>query len=147
MQQHELHPAPGSTHKKKRVGRGLGSGHGAYSGRGMKGQKARSGDNIPPRFEGGQLPIVRRLPTKRGFFNPFRTEYSVVNVSSLNRFDANTEVTPDTLIASGLVRSLKLPVKILAEGEVDRPLVVKANKFSQAARDKIVAAGGKAEQI
>ncbi|MDO8491156.1 MAG: 50S ribosomal protein L15 [Dehalococcoidia bacterium] len=147
MQQHDLHPAPGSRHKRKRVGRGLGSGHGTYSGRGMKGQKARSGDNIPPRFEGGQLPIVRRIPTKRGFFNPFRTEYSVVNVSSLNQFEPNTEVTPDTLVATGLVRSLKLPVKILANGEIDRPLTVKATKFSQAAKDKIEAAGGKTEEI
>lgn len=113
----------------------------------MKGQKARSGDNIPPRFEGGQLPIVRRIPTKRGFFNPFRTEYSVVNVSSLNQFEPNTEVTPDTLVATGLVRSLKLPVKILANGEIDRPLTVKATKFSQAAKDKIEAAGGKTEEI
>ena len=147
MQQHELHPAPGSTHRRKRVGRGLGSGHGTYSGRGAKGQKARSGDNIPARFEGGQLPIVRRLPTKRGFFNPFRTEYAVVNVASLNRFEANAEVTPDTLVASGLVHSLKLPVKVLAEGELDRPLVVKANKFSQAAKEKIEKAGGKTEEI
>ena len=147
MQQHDLHPAPGSTHRRKRVGRGLGSGHGTYSGRGAKGQKARSGDNIPPRFEGGQLPIVRRLPTKRGFVNPFRTEYAVVNVASLNRFEANAEVTPDTLVASGLVHSLKLPVKVLADGELDRPLVVKANKFSQAAKEKIEKAGGKTEEI
>jgi len=125
----------------------LGSGHGTYSGKGLKGQKSRSGDNIPPRFEGGQLPIVRRLPTKRGFFNRFRTEYFVVNLSSLNRFEPNTEVTVDVLIASGLVRSLKQPVKILADGQIDRPLVVKANKFSAAAREKIEAAGGKVEEI
>lgn len=145
--QHTLNPAPGTKHSRKRVGRGDGSGHGSYSGRGLKGQKSRSGPGIRPGFEGGQLPIIKRLPRKRGFTNIFRDEYIVVNVGRLNVFAADTEVTPQTLHKIGLIKSVKKPLKILGDGEIDRPLVVKANKFSSVAKTKIEAAGGRAEGI
>lgn len=147
MRQDELSPAPGSRRDAKRVGRGDGSGHGTYSGRGSKGQKSRSGYRIRPGFEGGQLPLIKRLPRKRGFVNIFRTEYSIVNLSKLNMFEADSEVTPEKLVATGIVKSLQQPVKILADGELNHPLVVRANKFSAAAKAKIEAAGGKAEEV
>lgn len=147
MRQDQLSPAPGSRKDRKRVGRGNGSGHGTYCGHGCKGQKSRSGFSMRPGFEGGQLPIIKRLPEKRGFVNLFRTEYSVVNVGMLNVFEPGSEVTTESLMASGLIKSLKNPVKVLAEGELDRPLVIRANKFSAAARSKIEAAGGKAEEV
>jgi len=147
MRQHELSPAPGSKRGRKRVGRGDGSGHGTYSGRGCKGQKSRSGNKMRPGFEGGQLPLIKRLPEKRGFVNIFRTEYSVVNVGKLNIFDSGSEVTPQRLLAAGLVKSLRYPIKILADGALDNPLVIKANKFSAAAKAKIEAVGGKVEAI
>lgn len=145
VKQNELRPPPGAKRPRKRVGRGDGSGYGTTSGRGTKGQKARSGGNIPPRFEGGQLPLVKRLPRKRGFTNIFRTEYSIVNVGKLNRFEKNTEVTPERLLATGLVKSLRKPIKVLGSGEVEQPLIVKANRFSGAAKRKIEAAGGRVE--
>jgi len=145
--QHTLKPANGSKHSRKRVGRGDGSGHGTYSGRGLKGQKSRSGGGTRLSFEGGQLPIVKRLPRRRGFFNRFKIVYSIVNVGQLNVFEANTEVTPQALLGTGLIASAKQAVKILGDGEIDRPLVVKANKFSSSAKSKIEAAGGKAEGI
>lgn len=147
MRQHELAPAPGSRKSRKRVGRGNGSGHGTYSGRGSKGQKSRSGYSRKPGFEGGQLPLIKRLPRKRGFTNIFRTEYSVVNIGKLNMFEAGSEVTPESLMAAGVVKSLRQPIKILADGNISRPLVVKANKFSAAAKAKIEAAGGRAEEV
>ena len=147
MRQHELSPAPGSRKDRKRVGRGDGSGHGTYSGRGLKGQKSRSGYSRKPGFEGGQLPIIKRLPRKRGFTNIFRIEYSIVNLDRLNSFPADSEVTPEALLKAGVVKSLGRPVKILADGQLSKPLVIKANKFSAAARAKIEAAGGKAEEI
>ena len=147
MRQDELSPALGSKRKRKRVGRGDGSGHGTYSGRGCKGQKSRSGYRMNPGFEGGQLPLIKRLPQKRGFTNIFRTEYDVVNVGKLNRFDSGSEVTPETLVAARVAKSLKHPIKILAGGDIDRPLSVKANKFSAAAKAKIEAAGGSVEEI
>jgi len=142
-----LSPAPRSKKNRKRVGRGNGSGHGTYSGRGVKGQKSRAGFRMRPGFEGGQLPIIERLPRKRGFTNIFRTEYSVVNLSRLNAFEAGDEVTLEKMLAAGLVKSLKNPVKVLAAGEIDRALTVKAHKFSTAAKTKIEAAGGKAEEV
>lgn len=145
--QHELSPAPGSKKQVKRVGRGNGSGHGSFSGRGCKGHKARSGYKMRPGFEGGQLPLIKRLPEKRGFTNIFRTEYSAVNVGMLNAFPSGTEVTPEKLAEAGIVKTLGRPVKILGNGDLDRPLAVKANKFSQAARAKIEAAGGSAEEM
>lgn len=147
MKLHELRPAPGATHKRKRVGRGSGSGHGTTAGRGTKGQKARSGGQINPRFEGGQLPLVKRLPYRRGFVNIFRTEYTAVNLDVLNRFPEGARVDPAALAAAGIIKSPFQPVKVLANGELDRPLVVVANKFSVSAKEKIVAAGGKALEI
>lgn len=142
-----LSPAPRSRKNRKRVGRGNGSGYGTYSGRGVKGQKSRAGFRMRPGFEGGQLPIIERLPRKRGFTNIFRTEYSVVNLSRLNAFESGDEVTLEKMLAAGLVKSLKNPVKVLAAGEIDRALTVKAHKFSTAAKTKIEAAGGKAEEV
>lgn len=147
MRQDELSPAPGSKKSRKRVGRGNGSGHGTYSGRGCKGQKSRSGSKLHPGFEGGQLPLIKRLPRKRGFVNIFRIEYSLVNVGQLDIFEPESEVTPQRLLATGLVKSLRRPVKILADGALANPLVIKANKFSAAAKAKIEAVGGKAEEI
>jgi large subunit ribosomal protein L15 len=143
----KLSPAPGSKKKRKRVGRGDGSGHGTYSGRGCKGQKSRAGYKMRPGFEGGQLPLIKRLPEKRGFTNIFRKEYSTVNISQLSGFEAGSEVTPEKLVEAGIVKSLKRPIKILAAGEMAHPLTIKAGRFSAAAKAKIEAAGGKAEEI
>ena len=147
MRQDELSPAPGSKKDRKRVGRGDGSGYGTYSGRGCKGQKSRAGYKMNRGFEGGQLPLIRRLPRKRGFTNIFKVDYSVVNVDKLNIFESGTEVTPEKLIEAGLVKSLRHPIKILAEGDIKQPLTVKANKFSAAAKAKIEAAGGTVEEV
>ena len=147
MRQNELAPVPGSKKNRKRVGRGDGSGHGTYSGRGCNGQKSRAGYRMKPGFEGGQLPLIRRLPQKRGFTNMFRIEYSVVNTDKLNIFESGSEVTPEILIAAGLVKSLRQPVKVLGGGDVTRPLLVKAHKFSAAAKAKIEAAGGSVEEV
>ncbi len=147
MKQHELAPAPGSKRQRKRVGRGYGSGHGATSTRGHKGQKARSGGSIPARFEGGQLPMTKRMPQKRGFTNIFRTEYSVVNLEKLTGFASGEEVTPERLVEAGLVKSRKKPIKILGGGDFSVSLTVKANKFSASARQKIEAVGGKVEEV
>lgn len=147
MRQDKLSPALGSKRRRKRVGRGNGSGHGTYSGRGCKGQKSRSGFKMSRGFEGGQLPLIRRLPRKRGFTNIFRTEYSIVNVGKLSMFEAGSEVTPERLVVAGVVKSLRHPIKILAEGEINHPLVVKASKFSAAAKAKIEAAGGEVEEV
>jgi large subunit ribosomal protein L15 len=143
----KLSPPSGSKRARKRVGRGDGSGRGTYSGRGSKGQKSRAGYKMRPGFEGGQLPLIKRLPEKRGFHNPFRTEYSTVKIGDLGIFEPESEVTPEKLAAAGIVKSLRQPVKILADGEISHPLVVKANKFSAAAKAKIEAAGGKVEEI
>ncbi|MDY6911000.1 MAG: 50S ribosomal protein L15 [Chloroflexota bacterium] len=147
MKQNELQPPIGSNHKRKRVGRGVGSGHGVYSCRGLKGQNSRSGGGVHPLFEGGQNPLAKRLPYKRGFNNIFRIEYNVVNLSRLDMFPDGAEVTPDAMVSAGIIKGLKKPVKILGDGKIARKLVVKANKFSQVARDKIEAAGGTAEVI
>ena len=142
----ELKPPEGATQAKKRVGRGYGSGSGVTSGRGHKGQKSRSGFRRKRGFEGGQMPLHRRLP-KRGFFNPFRVEYEVVNLDTLDeRFDAGTEVTPALLRERGLIRAKKL-VKVLARGELETALTVKAHKFSKKAAEKIAAAGGRSEVV
>lgn len=148
MKQNELHPAPGSRKEKRRVGRGAGSGRGIYCGRGVKGQKARSGAmKVSPSFEGGQLPLIKRLPRKRGFTNIFKTEYSIINVGMLNMFAPDSEVTPEKLLAAGLIKSQRYPIKILAEGDIKQPLLVKAHRFSNTAKAKIEAAGGKVEEI
>ena len=147
MRLDELSPVPGAKKSRKRVGRGDASGHGTYSGRGRDGQKSRSGYSIKRGFEGGQLPLIKRLPQKRGFVNIFRIEYSVVSIAKLNVFESGSEVTPEKMVASGLVKSLRQPVKVLAGGDIDRPLSVKAHKFSAAAKAKIEAAGGSAEEV
>ena len=147
MRQDKLSPAPGSKKNRKRVGRGDGSGHGTYSGRGCKGQKSRSGYKVRPGFEGGQLPLIKRLPRKRGFVNIFKTTYSIINVNSLNIFEPGSEVTPERLVTAGVVKSIRHPIKILAEGNINHPLLVKANRFSAAAKAKIEAAGGKVEEV
>ncbi len=143
----DLKPPKGAKHTKKRVGRGEGSGTGVTSGRGHKGQKSRSGYHHKRGFEGGQMPLQRRVP-KRGFFNPFRVEYAVVNLDTLaERFEAGTEVTPELLRERRLVRSNARLVKILARGDIETALTVKAHKFSRHASEKIAAAGGQTEVI
>lgn len=144
MRLHELAPAPGAKKNRKRVGRGPGSGHGTYATRGLKGQKARAGGGRPPRFEGGQLPLVQRLPMKRGFVNHFRVEYTPVNIGGLSRFDEGAEVTPETMCEAGLVKSIGDLVKVLGDGELDKALTVRAHRFSASAKAKIEAAGGAA---
>lgn len=142
----ELKSPAGSNKNKKRVGRGIGSGHGKTSTRGHKGQKARSGGGVRPGFEGGQMPLQRRIP-KRGFNNIFRKEYVIINVKDLNRFEDGTEVTPELLLQAGLIKSLKDEVKVLGDGDLEKKLVVKVHKVSQQAQDKVTARGGKVEVI
>ena len=142
-----LSPDPGAKRARKRVGRGDGSGHGTYSGKGSKGQKSRSGNKMRPGFEGGQLPLIKRLPRKRGFVNIFRIEYNLVKVGQLGVFEPESEVTPEKLLAAGVVKSLRQPIKILSDGDIGHALSVKANKFSTSAKAKIEAAGGKVEEV
>lgn len=146
MKLHELQPAPGSTKSPKRLGRGIGSGLGKTSGRGHKGQNARSGGGTRPGFEGGQMPYQQRLP-KRGFKNIFRKDLAEVNVERLNIFEANTVVTPELLKQAGLIGKIKDGVKVLGQGELEKQLTVQAHRFSKSALEKIEAAGGKAEVI
>lgn len=146
MKLHELKPSEGSRKERNRVGRGTGSGNGKTSGRGHKGQKARSGGGVRLGFEGGQLPLFRRIP-KRGFTNINRKEFAIVNLDVLNSFEDGTEVTPELLIESGIIRNEKSGIKILSDGNIEKKLTVKANKFSAAAKEAIEAAGGKTEVI
>ena len=142
---HNLRPSPGSRSKRKRRGRGPGSGLGKTSGRGQKGQKSRSGASIPAGFEGGQMPLQRRLP--KGGFSPLRrVEYQVVNVRALNDIE-DSDITPEVLQNLGLIGSLKKPVKVLGDGEVSRPVKVSAHAFSSSAKAKIEAAGGRATKV
>jgi large subunit ribosomal protein L15 len=147
MKLHELRPPEGAKKSRKRVGRGIAAGQGKTAGRGTKGQAARSGGTKGPYFEGGQLPLVRRLPYVRGFNNIFRVDYVPVNVYRLQDFAADAEVTPDSLAEAGIIKSPSLPVAILGQGDIDRPLVVKAHRFSASARAKIEAAGGSVEEL
>lgn len=149
MKLHELKPARGSKKSRKRVGRGLGSGHGTYAGRGRKGQHARSGGVKGPYFEGGNLPLVRKLPFMRGvgFTSRGKIHYIPVNLADLAALDVDGPVTPDVLFQKGLLKSATDPVVILAYGEIDRALTVKAHRFSAAARRKIEAAGGAVETL
>ncbi len=147
MLAHELRPPKGSKHARRRVGRGNASGRGTYSGRGLKGQKSRSGRKPKLGFEGGQTKLIKRLPRRRGFTNIFRKEYSAVNLRDLERFESGTEVTPELLKESRVLRSLRRPVKVLAMGELTKALTVKAHKFSMTAKAKIEAAGGSAQEI
>lgn len=137
----DLKPAPGSRHKRKRIGRGPGSGHGKTSGRGEKGQRSRSGYSSKRGFEGGQMPLVRRVP-KRGFHNLFRKEFAVVNVERLNELEG-TEFTPEQLLEGRVIRKLQAGLKILGDGEIKRAITVHAHRFTVSAKEKIEAAGGK----
>jgi len=146
MNLHDLAPAKGAKKKRKRIGRGPGSGHGKTATKGHKGLLARSGGGKGPGFEGGQMPLIRRVP-KFGFTNPFRKEYSVVNVESLAKLQAPGTITPQVLVDAGLVKRLTLPIKILGNGELKKAIVVQAHKFSKSAEAKIQAAGGSLEVI
>ena len=146
MRLEELKPAEGSTHRKKIVGRGIGSGVGKTSGRGNKGQKARSGGGVRPGFEGGQMPLYRRLP-KRGFTNIFAKKYVAVNVEVLDKFNDGDEVTAESLLEKGIISKTLDGVKLLGRGEVTKKLTVKVAKISESAKEKIEKAGGKAEVI
>ena len=146
MKLHELKPAEGTTKSKKRLGRGTASGQGKSAGKGQKGQKSRTGGGVRLGFEGGQMPLYRRLP-KVGFTNIWRREYAVVNLSDLERFDNGTVVNPDVLREAGLVKAMLDGVKILGNGDLTKNLTVQAHKFSKTAADKIAAAGGKVEVI
>jgi large subunit ribosomal protein L15 len=146
MNLHELRPADGSRKTRTRIGRGTGSGLGKTSGRGHKGQNSRSGGGVRPGFEGGQMPLHRRLP-KRGFTNIFKKEIITVSLDELNVFEAGTEVTIELLFEAGIIRYVKDGVKVLANGNIDKALTVKVHGFSKAAVEKIEAAGGKAEVI
>lgn len=138
----DLVPNEGANRKRKRVGRGTGSGHGKTSGRGTKGQKSRSGPGVRWGFEGGQLPIQKRMPYKRGFTNIFKTQWEVVNLGSLSEFDLSGDITPETLYETGLIRGLEFPVKILASGEFEAKVNVSAHGFSAAAKQAIEEKGG-----
>ena len=142
----DLKPAAGKSKKVKRVGRGIGSGHGKTSCKGHKGQKARSGGTKGPGFEGGQMPLQRRLP-KRGFKNRFTFNYAVINLKDLIKLEGLDTITPEILVEKGVVKDLKDGLKILGEGEISRPVTIKADAFSASALSKITAAGGKAEII
>jgi large subunit ribosomal protein L15 len=146
MKLHEIKPAPGSTKRRKVVGRGRGSGRGTTAGRGGKGQTARTGSSIPAWFEGGQMPLIRRLP-KRGFTNIFKKNYAIINIEILDRFESGQEVTPALLVSQGLIRSRNDGVKVLGTGTLSKTLTVHAHKFSQSAAAKIEAAGGKVQVI
>ncbi|MGD2125472.1 MAG: 50S ribosomal protein L15 [Desulfobacteraceae bacterium] len=146
MRIHDLSPSGGSRKRRKRVGRGSGSGHGKTSCRGHKGQKSRSGGSIPPGFEGGQMPLQRRLP-KRGFTNIFKKRYALLNLRDLSRFSPNTTLDVEYLKKVGLVKKVKDGVKILGGGDISVPLVLKVNRVSKTAREKIEAAGGRVEIV
>lgn len=146
MKLHELRPAVGAKKSAKRVGRGTATGWGKTSGKGQKGQNSRSGGGVRPGFEGGQMPLYRRLP-KRGFTNIFAKEYTCINVDRLNIFEDGTEVTPELLVEKGIVKKLYDGVKVLGNGKLEKKLTVKVNKISKAAAEKIEAVGGKVEVI
>ncbi|MBO8136866.1 MAG: 50S ribosomal protein L15 [Desulfotomaculum sp.] len=146
MKLHELKPAPGSRKKPTRKGQGPASGLGKTAGRGQKGQKSRSGGGVRPGFEGGQMPLHRRLP-KRGFTNIFKKKITSVNIEQLNKFDENTTITPELLKEAGVIKKINDGVKILGNGELKKALTVKAHAFSKSAEEKIKAAGGNVEVI
>ncbi len=146
MKLHELRAVPGATKAPKRKGRGTATGQGKTAGRGMNGQNSRSGGGTKPGFEGGQMPLYRRIP-KRGFTNIWATEYATLNVEDLNRFEAGTVVTPELLKETGLIKKMKDGIKVLGNGKLEKNLTVQANKFSKSAVEKIESAGGKAEVI
>lgn len=138
----DIQAPKGANKDRKRVGRGHGSGHVKTAGRGQKGQKSRTGGNVPPRFQGGQTPIQQQLPYKRGFTNIWRARYNIVNLEQLSALDAGSEVTPDSLLAMGILRDSSLPLKVLGDGNLRGALTINAHKVSESARQKIEAAGG-----
>jgi large subunit ribosomal protein L15 len=146
MKIEDIKPAPGSRKRNKRVGRGIGSGHGKTSCKGHKGQKARSGGTKGPGFEGGQMPLQRRLP-KRGFKNRFAIEYAIINLKDIARVQDADVITPEVLVEKGIIKDLKNGIKVLGNGDIQRPLTIKADAFSASAISKISAAGGKAEVV
>lgn len=146
MKLHELQPSKGAVKNRKRVGRGTGSGLGTTAGRGMNGQNSRSGGGVRPGFEGGQMPLFRRIP-KRGFNNIFKKDWAIVNIEALNAFEDGTVITPAMLVEAGAIKKIKDGVKILGDGELQKKVTVQANKFTKSAMEKIEAAGGKAEVI
>jgi len=146
MKLHELTPGTGSRRKRKRVGRGIGSGHGKTSCKGHKGQKSRSGGTKGPAFEGGQMPLQRRIP-KRGFKNRFAIEFAILNLRDVNALEGMDVITPEALFEKGIIKDMKSGLKILGEGDLQRPVTIKADAFSASALAKIAAAGGKAEVI
>ncbi len=146
MKLHELSSPKGARQTRRRLGRGQGSGRGTTAGKGTKGQKARSGGGVPPYFEGGQLPLVKRLPYKRGFNNPNRIEFQPINLGLLARFEAGSVVGPDELVAAGLLDDREY-VKVLCDGELTHALTVRAHRFSKSARERIEALGGAVEEI
>ena len=145
--EHLLAPSKGARKNRKRIGRGDAAGQGSTAGRGNKGQKSRSGGGPPVWFEGGQLPLIKGLPMKRGFYNRFKTYYSLIKVETLESFDVGDRITPELLLEKGYLRNLNLPVKIVGDGEISKPVTVVAAKFTQSARAKIEAAKGTAEEI
>ena len=148
MMEHEVSPPKGARRRRKRVGRGDAAGGGSYAGRGLKGQKSRSGKGVRPGFEGGQLPLIKGLPMKRGFNNRYKTYYALVNLATLQeRFEPGSRVTPELLHGLGIIRRTQLPVKVVSDGELTQSLTVVAHKFTAAARAKIEAAGGSAEEL
>ncbi len=146
MMQHQVAPPKGARRNRKRIGRGDAAGQGSTAGRGMKGQKSRSGRGPRVGFEGGQLPIIKGLPTRRGFTNIFKTYYSLVKLDTLDRFEAGEVVTPEVLFERGYVRKLNRPVKIVGGGELTKPLTVVADKFTRSAREAIEAANGSVQE-
>jgi large subunit ribosomal protein L15 len=147
MRMHELQPADGATRERRRIGRGHGSGRVKTGGKGTKGQNARAGGGVPPYFEGGQLPLIRKLPYRRGFRNPFRVEFREVNLRDLEEFPEGSTVGPEEFEIAGLLRGKTGPVKVLGQGELSKKLTVRAHKFSAGARQKIESAGGTVEPI
>ena len=148
MMEHDISPPKGARRARKRVGRGDAAGGGSYAGRGLKGQKSRSGPGLRPGFEGGQMPLIKGLPMKRGFNNRYKTYYALVDLDTLQeRFEANTQVTPELLHQLGIIRRVRLPVKVVGDGELQQPLNVAAHKFTASARAKIEAAGGSVTEL
>ena len=147
MMEHDIRAPAGARKRRKRIGRGDASGHGSTAGRGNKGQKSRSGGGVRPGFEGGQLPQIKGLPTKRGFTNIFKKRYQLVKIGELNIFPPDTEVSPESLLEMGMVDNLKDPVKVLGDGDIAVPLKIRAHKFTRSSSDKIETAGGSAEAI
>lgn len=145
--EHQLAPSKGARKARKRVGRGDAAGQGSTAGRGNKGQKSRAGYRIRPGFEGGQLPIIKGLPMKRGFTNPFKIYYSLVKIEALDSFEAGDNITPEALYQRGILRNLNQPVKIVGDGEISKSVTVSAHKFTKTAREKIEAAKGSVEEL